>query len=511
MTVARVFLLLASCLVLGACGEESAPEDDRPEPAVEAPNIVFVLLDDATKAQYTAETMPFTWRYMRRNATTFTDYIVTSPLCCPSRATLITGQYGHNNGVLSNSYSDLEDPGNVLPAWLQEAGYRTAHVGKFLNNYEKALDDPASPTPGWDEWFTELEPQGYYDYAISDNGTVEEYGTSDRDYLTRVLSEHATGLIAELAPDETPFYLAFEPFAPHTGGGRGGECDGAAVPDPRDEGRFENAKVPASEAIGEVDSSDKPSFMKRLPRRTPSREAKADGRYRCALASLRGADRAIEKIVGALEEEGVLGETAIIFSSDNGLFYGEHGIPGEKQFPYREAYEVPLQIALPNPPAKKQPDLVDLPVANIDVAPTVLELVGGEPCPAEGACRVLDGRSLLPLLLDDAEARDWKGRARGIELNLPANNEPYDRVCEYYGVRAGRWVYVQHMTAARSGAECEPVSDEELYDLRKDPGQLDNASGELPAVETRLRRLARRIRTCEGVSAVGKTTNPCDQ
>jgi hypothetical protein len=76
MTVARVFLLLASCLVLGACGEESAPEDDRPEPAVEAPNIVFVLLDDATKAQYTAETMPFTWRYMRRNATTFTDYIV---------------------------------------------------------------------------------------------------------------------------------------------------------------------------------------------------------------------------------------------------------------------------------------------------------------------------------------------------------------------------------------------------------------------------------------------------
>src|SRR5690606_19409235 len=105
--------------------------------------------DDQNLDQFNRKTMPATTRLLADRGTTFTDYVVTTPLCCPSRATYLTGQYIHNNGVTSNTYKKLEDKGNVLPVWLQRAGYRTAHVGKFLNNYAKDLDDPADSTPGW--------------------------------------------------------------------------------------------------------------------------------------------------------------------------------------------------------------------------------------------------------------------------------------------------------------------------------------------------------------------------
>lgn len=502
----------ASCVLaalLAACGGGSPEPDPRPAPDSTAPNIVFVLLDDATKAQYSAETMPFTWRYMRRHATTFTDYLVTSPLCCPARASIITGQYGHNNGVLSNSYGDLRDPGNVLPVWLQRAGYQTAHVGKFLNNYTKTLEDPAMVTPGWDEWFTQLEPQSYYDYEISDNGEPVEFGSEDGDYLTRVLNARAQELIEGFAGREEKFFLALEHFAPHFGPGDEARCTGAATPDPLDAGRFAGAEVPPSPGLSEDDTSDKPPFIRSLPRRTPPRMEKADQRYGCALASLRAVDRGFEAMVAKLEELGLTEDTVLVLSSDNGLFYGEHGIPNEKQFPYREAYEVPLQIALPEPLDPAAPGPVEAPVASIDLAPTFLELAGGEPCAAPDACRALDGRSLMPLLTRGSAERWGGARPRGIELSLPQNNEPYDRVCEYFGVRAGRWAYVKHVSAARVGEECLPSGAVELYDLEADPFQLENLAGELPGVEARLARLAEETRRCAGSGAADEPVRPC--
>lgn len=504
--IAAAAAILAA-LGLGGCGGGASEDDPGPRPGARSPNIVFVQIDDATKAQYSAETMPFTWRYMRRHATTFTDYIVTSPLCCPARAAIITGQYGHNNGVLSNSYRDLRETANVLPAWLQRAGYETAHVGKFLNNFGKALDDPAMVTPGWDEWFTQLEPQGYYDYEISDNGERVAFGDADDDYLTRVLNGKALELIEGFARRGETFFLSLDQFAPHFGSGREERCKGAPDPDPRDTGLFAGRGVPPKPSLSERDRSDKPPFIQRLPQRTSSREASADRRYGCALASLRAVDRGFEALVGKLGELGIADETAIVFTSDNGLYYGEHGIPAEKQFPYREAYEMPLQIALPGTTDGQR---VDAPVANIDLASTFLELARGDPCPESGECRPLDGRSLLPLLERAPRAGDWPAhRPRGIELSLPGNNENYDRVCEYFGVRLDRWAYVKHVTAARPGGDCLPTSAVELYDLRADPFQLDNLAGELPGVEERLLGLAERIRACEGTGTDPELSDPC--
>jgi N-acetylglucosamine-6-sulfatase len=236
-----------------------------------------------------------------------------------------------------------------------------------------------------------------------------------------------------------------------------------------------------------------------MPEGSPLALADADVRYQCALESLRAVDRGFEDIVGALEGAGLLEETAIVLSSDNGLFYGEHGIPDEKHFPYREAYEVPLQIALPQSDSR-QPSSVSAPVASIDLAPTFLELAGGEACRNNAQCRPLDGRSLIGLLTGREEDDAWAERARGLELTLTENNEPYDRTCEYYGVRWQEWAYVKHVTAAREGDGCRPSGERELYDISDDPFQLDNLAGEHPSMASKMESLARSVRRCEGAS-----------
>src|SRR5688572_12175236 len=148
-----------------------------PAGALAAPNIVVVTVDDMPMSAFGSRTMPNTVQLLGGQGTTFTNSIVTTPLCCPSRASLLTGQYGHNNGVLANipGYGALRSPENILPAWLQEADYNTAHVGKYLNNYEQTVNrSPAAPA-GWDEWHTFISGDKYYDYNLAVNGQLVHY------------------------------------------------------------------------------------------------------------------------------------------------------------------------------------------------------------------------------------------------------------------------------------------------------------------------------------------------
>ena len=152
------------------------------------PNIIVIQTDDQNPASLTPQTMPNVLRDIAGKGTTFTDYIDSGPLCCPSRAVLLTGQYGHNNGVMWNNpaYADLRQKDNTLPVWLQQAGYVTAHVGKYLNLYGLATGHPNQVAPGWDQWDTVLEPVGgphplaptpYYNYVLRVNGDAVQYGS----------------------------------------------------------------------------------------------------------------------------------------------------------------------------------------------------------------------------------------------------------------------------------------------------------------------------------------------
>ncbi len=251
-------LALAGAAVLAAAGLGCSQDPDEASNAAQRshgrPNIVLVMTDDLALHQATRRYMPKVNRLIRDRGTNFKNAFLTTPLCCPSRATLLTGQYGHNNGVLKNTYPSLRDNRNVLPVWLRRAGYVTAHVGKFLNRYHHR-ENRTAVAPGWDQWYTELDTSedDYYDWDMSKNGQRIHYGRQNSDYAPRVFERSALRLVRRFVPRPEPLYLEIDEIAPHPGGGgEGTGCVGTAVPDPRDLGKFQNAQFPRTPSFNEA-------------------------------------------------------------------------------------------------------------------------------------------------------------------------------------------------------------------------------------------------------------------
>src|SRR3954452_5410128 len=445
------------------------------------PNIIVIQTDDQDVASLTRAVMPRTVKLLRKHGTTFTDYVVSSPLCCPSRAELLTGSYAHNSGVTWNApnpYADLREKGNTLPVWLHRAGYRTAHVGKFLNFYERAVDDPNQVPPGWDEWHTVLDPVDYYRYVLHENGRSVHHGSHERDYLTSVLNEKAVRLIRRYVPRRRPMFMEVDQFAPHNGNRQDPDSNcvaGEPLPAPEDADLFQHRRLPMAPSFNEPDVSDKPSFVQSEPHFKADVVRHLTQEYRCRLASLREVDRGVAQIVRALRREGELANTAIVFTSDNGWFDGQHRIRGGKIDPYEEDLRVPFVIRLPGDlrPRRGVPHRLSSTVANVDIAPTLLGLAGAKPCSRPGQCRTLDGRSMLRAIRSDG--RRWP-QHRGIllELHNPAPRARPFTPCDYEGILTSHHVYVEYHSATGRDPECVPQEEREHYDLRTDPFQLDN-------------------------------------
>jgi N-acetylglucosamine-6-sulfatase len=469
------------------------------------PNIILVVTDDQTLAQLSAATMPNTLELIGAQGTTFTNAIATTPLCCPSRASMLTGQYGHNNGVLANrpGYGALSRRQSTLPAWLRAAGYRTAHVGRWLNGYRKAPGDGAAP--GWDEWFTIGESQTYFGYKINRDGEEIRFRKGPRDYLTRVLNQAALRLIRRHVRDPRPFFLQLDHLAPHGDGAKGekkGACAHSAIPPSRAPVGFESVPLPEPPSFGEADIGDKPSFVKVRPPLSAGSFAELQRQYRCRLASLPAVDEGVRRIVETLDKLDELDDTAIVFVSDNGYFFGEHRVPNEKYLAYEEAVHIPLLIRFPAGVAPAG-TTIDAAVANIDLAPTLLKLAGAKPC-ARGACRVMDGRSLVAPA--QGQVADWpQDRALVIELARAAERPNTNYPCTYAGVRVAGQVYVEHTSVPNPVGECQPAFEVEHYDLAADPFQLQNlfpAPPASPAAEAQA-QLAERLaalRDCAGIA-----------
>jgi N-acetylglucosamine-6-sulfatase len=478
--------------------------------ANDQPNIVLIQADDQTLRQFTAKVMPNTMRLLARPGTRFLDYNATTAQCCPSRASLITGQYAHNDGVTSNNvgYRGLVDKGNVLPVWLKRAGYSTAHVGKFMNGYSAAADDPAEVAPGWDDWETLFSGSGhYYDYYLSNDGHAVHFGGRNRDYVTRVLERMAVRIVRERMPARKPLYLQLDERAPHlAGGNRPGRCGGIVPePDPRDIDRFSGASLPSVPSFNEADMRDKPAFLRSAPKLGRAEQTHVKHHWRCALASLVGVDRSVSRVYHAVAKTGELNRTVFIFISDNGQFYGEHRIAKGKVLPYQEALRLPLVINAPRRylngarPVSK----VRRPVGNIDLAPTILGFAHARPCPGNGPCRTMDGRSLKPLLKGSGS---WP-RRRGLLTEYEAANARRYATCQFAGILTRGTVYVQHSQVVEPGTgQCVPSDQVERYDLGDDrfelhnqcfAGKADNCP--LDRTQSALESRLSRIRYCAGI------------
>jgi arylsulfatase A-like enzyme len=460
--------LLAFALLAGGCGTSQEPGQQS------KPNVLVLLTDDQTIESM--RVMAGTRAELGASGTTFERSFVSNPLCCPSRATLYTGQYTHNHGVIGNrppegGYGRL-DKSEWLPVWLQRAGYHTVHIGKFMNRY--GLDSPPTEVPpGWDEWYTSVDPSTYSftEYQLNENGVVG-WG---RRYSTDEYSDRAVDAVERLAPSGRPFFLSVAWLAPHSG--RPADPDdppglATASPAPRHRDAFAAEPLPVTPAFNEADVSDKPSFVRRRPRLSAERVAAVTESYRQALESLLAVDEGIVRIVGALRASGELDDTLILFTSDNGFFYGEHRVPYGKVMVYEPSIRVPLILRGPGVPAGQVRRQL---VTNADLAPTILEAAGAVP-----AGRVPDGRSLFPLLRD-------RGLAWGRELLV--EGAPGFQAVAYAAIRNDRFVYAEHDNGER-----------ELYDLRSDPDQLENAIGGrgFAGIEARLAERLAALQECVG-------------
>ena len=346
--------LVALVVALGGDGSEAAAQSGQP-----APNIVVIQTDDQTVEMM--RVMERTNAAIAAEGATFVRHFTNYPLCCPSRATLLTGQYAHNHGVLGNSpprggYTNFPRRDN-LAVWLKAVGYRVGHVGKFLNGYgddqlaETPYDDVREVPPGWTEWRTAKGRSTYLHYRFTQNywddsgdpsqpreGELIKFGEAEEDHKTDVNSGEATALIEGYATASEPFYLQVDYVAPHGGGPRVGyphppqDCSRSAKAAPRHADALNGVAnaVAQDPSYNERDVSDKPRSIRALPRVTAKAAEQIRQRYECQLESLLTVDEGVDAIIAALRESGELANTYVFFTSDNGFFHGEHRIQGGK-------------------------------------------------------------------------------------------------------------------------------------------------------------------------------------
>lgn len=464
--MSRTLFPLLSLLMVSLTGSP------HPEKA-ERPNIVLILTDDQTLESM--RVMEKTNRLLGDEGTTFANAFVSYPLCCPSRATLLTGQYAHNHGVMGNvppegGYGRLNQA-NTLPVWLQKVGYNTAHVGKYLNGYR----GPEVPQ-GWTRWFGLADPTTYrfYDYTVVDGGKKVHYGTAESDYQTDVLAAKAEEILRQFIRSGRPFFLSVAPVPPHQ---ERSDEEGQGMPPrpaPRHLGTFADEALPGKASFDEADVRDKPPNIQKRPRLSTAKKEEIRRAYRAQLEALLAVDDLVERLVAALEETGQLDNTVIIFMSDNGFFNGEHRIEEGKRLPYEESIHVPLIVRGGGFPAG---ETALQPVANIDLAPTIVALTGAR------ARRKMDGLNLLPLALDPSAGQD---RTLLFETTSVNSARP-----AYDAIRTSNWLWIEYRSGAR-----------ELYDLKADPLQLLSLhnSPALGIVRADLARRLDKLRKCAGAT-----------
>ncbi|HEY7594851.1 MAG TPA: sulfatase [Actinophytocola sp.] len=472
--VSRLVLTVAAAGVLtsGVAVAVGAPEPAAPA-ADERPNFVLILADDLDSATTPLwEVMPATAALIRDRGVDFTNGFAPMPICCASRSSLLTGKYGHNTGVLTNSgevggFETFVANGNedhTVARYLHDAGYRTGLAGKYLNGLEK---DPAHIPPGWSEWYAGVDNNMYsgYDYTLNENGTFVHHGHRPADYLTDVVRDKSVGFIENAAKSGAPFFFYAASTAPHF----------PIPPAPRHrDNPYTHATVPRSPNLQERDVSDKPTWLRDSAMiRSAIVAGVNDPDYRNRLGSLLALDEMVGAIVDTLARTGELDDTYLVFTSDNGYSLGAHRLV-QKMAPYEESMRVPLAIAGPGIKAgeRRQQAL------SIDFAPTLLDLAGVR-VPGD-----VDGRSLVPLLgggnpkwRTDFAGEYGGGGRRGtdgvVTEAVPGHEDDEMYVVDmpsWSGVRTDRYLYVRWYERERA----LPDREYELYDLRKDPYQLTN-------------------------------------
>jgi N-acetylglucosamine-6-sulfatase len=533
----RIFRALFSCLA-ATCAVLAFQAVSAVQ-ATARPNIVLIQTDDQPIQQFQGvwrdlynrdrQIMPNTMNLVRNQGIEFTNYITPFPLCAPSRASLLSGQYAQNHGVIRiggarggwDGYRNNRINNENLPVWLQRSGYRTAHFGKFINHYG-GPDAPTESTvpPGWDRWVTDATDNStreFYGYQQNIDGEITprmgfpyydmtggkdplgcpDLGLDVCNYHTDSMSEQVAN---EIRSADKPFYFQLDYHTPH------GDSRPPIGPEPaiRDYDTALKTPTPNPPGFNEADVSDKPWFLRDLTSRLTAGEIQQlTIENRKSVEALQSVDRGVKKIVDTLAQTGKLRNTYIIYTSDNGFFLGQHRIHRGKLLPYEPAVRVPFVM---RGPGIKKGSTSREPVANQDIAPTILKLTGAK------AKSKIDGRpmnsfwkntkrhSRRPLLLSSYQQAtrfipgDYPEEPpvltpskakKGAQVSAKAANH------NYVGIRVGPYKYVNY-----------EEGESELYVIPQDPHELDNRYGKprYRKIQAYLERELTKLRACKGAS-----------
>ncbi|TAL48920.1 hypothetical protein EPN83_02815 [Patescibacteria group bacterium] len=406
------------------------------QPQANLPNVVLIVSDDQRWDTVSYSYMPVLNSVLGPESVKFGNAFDTTPLCCPSRSSILTGQYTHNHGVWENSGpiggADKFNDSSTIATWLKQAGYRTGLYGKYMNGYN--LLAPSTPL-GWDEWHTFLDA-GYYNYQLVENGVTNSYGGASSDYSTTVLENKAVSFINS-TPQNQSLFLYYAPFTPHS----------PATPALQDIGSFTGISPWRPLSFNEANVSDKPAWVRNRAKLTSTEIAKSDALRQSQLESLQSFDRSIGNIVNALQSAGRLNNTMIIFISDNGLLWGEHRFYNIKRCPYEECIRAILWVRLPGQVGRTENALA----LNIDIAPTIAAYTGITPPP------LINGVSLLNIINDPNAL--WRSDFL-VEYKHTSQVIP-----DFNAVRDNQGhIYIEYATG-----------EKEFYNLNLDPYQLTNS------------------------------------
>jgi len=478
-------------------------------------NILFVLTDDLDTAEM--QYLPEVNALIAHQGVTFDNNYVSDSLCCPSRTSLLRGQFAHNTGVRSNGGANggfdtayrLGVEADTIATRLQSDGYRTGLFGKYLNGYPGTPGRNYIP-PGWTEWASAVEGHPYteYNYTLNHDGAFPSFGTSPRDYGTDVYLRMATRFVQRSVHAGLPFFAYLPVYAPHE----------PATPAPADVDRYADASAPRTPSYDQADVSNMPVYIRDLPQFTPDEEAAIDHLYQLRIESLQAVDRGVADLIATLRSLHALRNTYIVFSSDNGFHLGQHRLPAGKETPYDTDIQVPLEIRGPGIPAKSHVSTMS---ANTDLAPTFAAMAHA------GRDPEWDGRSLLgfarghtpkpsrarkvqlvehwtetptdqplpPGVFEPPDVDEFDPRLHPTAMTGPAQLSDHTifgrlvRIPDYAGVRTRRYLYVEYING-----------DRELYDTTTDPEEMHNLIGTDPPLEAQLASLVAALRTCRGAS-----------
>ncbi|XP_037518895.1 N-acetylglucosamine-6-sulfatase [Rhipicephalus sanguineus] len=449
------------------------------------PNMVFFLTDDLDlELGSMMKPLVKTRQLIADGGVTFANAYVTTPLCCPSRSSILTGRYVHNVGVFNNSLSggcssqhwQRGPERSAFAVDLQRAGYETFYAGKYLNRYgHKKAGGVQHVPPGWTNWNGLVGNSVYYNYTLSINGTAEKHGDSpDKDYLTDVLRAKALSFLEGRTDQRRPFFMMLSTPAPHA----------PFTPAVRHRDAFPNVKAPRTPAFNISVNGTKHWLVRQAIYPIPEDVVSwIDEAYRNRLRTLLSVDDMVADVLSHLMSKELLNNTYVFFSSDNGYHLGQFSMPKDKRHPYETDIHVPLLVRGPGIAAGRVEQGVAL---NVDLAPTFLDLAG---LPPHGD---MDGASLKPLLLGGASRDSWPRQTFLVEYAGEGQEGPYHGECPVLQGVSGcdpevececqdsvnnTYLCTRHISAEANTKFCTFDDDEgfvESYNLTADPHELEN-------------------------------------